>query len=153
MSNVGPHAGTRLLAVAMSGLCLPLPLVSQLAMQLYSLLMVRKNDSLCSTQLMADPLTISRVRAFNLATTGTFLPPVGAVFAQWQLSDRFKCSLYITLLHLFGGVLCPMLPLALSRDDGTASLRRRMKMEWVWAMWLCMQALWMAAVLMTMHLE
>jgi hypothetical protein len=42
-----------------------LPVVLHLLVHIYSLGMVRANDSLCATPLMTDPLTVQRVHTFH----------------------------------------------------------------------------------------
>ena len=63
-------------------LIVPLPLPLHLALTLYSTAVVRSNGSLCRTNLLTSPLTVSRVSTFHhwaarLASLGERAPPVG----------------------------------------------------------------------------
>ena len=150
--------GSRIIAVLVSGLSTRLDVLPHVLIQIYSLLMVRNNSSLCSAPLMTDPLTLERMRAFNTASCGSLLPPLGVLGAGWALPQRGDCSLFLTLLHVVIGVLAPTAVVVLAADDsgrrdgarwfsvagrqGTASQRLLM-----W--WLLLGVAWAAALLAT----
>jgi len=133
--------GSRLLAVVLSGLGQPLPLVWQLIAQVYSVAMILGNGSLCSSRLMSDPLTVKRVRAFSMISLEAFLPS----FCMGKLvSAGSECSFIFTLLHIIFGVLAPTLPSIKEREWLNMRYSGRL------AVWWCgMSVTWAAAVMAT----
>lgn len=105
--------GSRLFVASLTGIFLPLSLVSQIATQAFAIAMIRGNKSLCATQLMIDPLTTSRLHIFiTLFSTILLLP---SHESEVLLPPGKECSFIFTLLHLTFGIIIPSAPLALQK--------------------------------------
>ncbi|PRW45349.1 hypothetical protein C2E21_5920 [Chlorella sorokiniana] len=121
--------GARLVAVSLSPLVQPLNVLglgANLALQLYSLAMVRSNRSLCAAPLVMHPLSRARIHtlhgAMRLATLGL---PGGAghgLASATSLSPQQECAAFFTFIGLTVGVLLPLWLLV--KTETSSSLAR-----------------------------
>ena len=127
--SIKKNTGSRLFAVLGTGLASPLSVWPQLIVQLYSILMIRSNASLCQSQLMTDPITTRRVNVFSQMATGALQPSFSI---GGQIPPGMECSFFFTALHLFWGVVVPTLPLMLSRRALRSPHKSRWEVIMVW---------------------
>ena len=136
-------AGSRLVAVIFAGVLTPQSLFPQFLVQIYATGMVLGNSSLCSTQLMMDPVTVKRVHALTMLSLRAFLPFAG-VEPEELIAPGDECILMFNFLHIFFGVVLPMLAAA-----GQKSRGRRGKRGKLVVLWISITVAWAAALLLT----
>ncbi|KAL4430336.1 hypothetical protein ABPG77_002142 [Micractinium sp. CCAP 211/92] len=111
--------GTRLVAVFMSSLMTPLPLMPlmpHLLLQACSVAMVRANGSLCATPLLSHPATAARISSFHQAmylasmllpgSVGQSISPALRASQQCQ-----QCEAFLSFLLIAAGLLLPVVVL------------------------------------------
>lgn len=138
--------GSRLFAAVSVGLGLPTSLIPQILGQVYAIAMIRGNASLCSTQLITDPLTITRLRVF-INLTSQMLLPVSNI--QELLPPGTECSFIFTLLHLLFGIVVPSIPVILSKGTLCGPARQGPSKGVIW--WIGLSITWAVAVLFTAY--
>ncbi|PRW58844.1 MAD2L1-binding isoform X2 [Chlorella sorokiniana] len=124
--------GGRLVAVMLLSSITPLsilPLSAHLLLQLYAVLMVRGNSSLCAAPLLRDPLTRARISRFHSAMgLLAYMLPGGIGFAlRARLGDSMdstmECEAFLTCLSV---VLALLLPAYMAvKTEPASSLQRR----------------------------
>ena len=132
-----PPAGSRLVAVISSSALTPLPLlpvVLHFIVQVYSVGMVRANDTLCATPLMTHPLTVQRINTFHSSMhLLALLLPGGwcaggarqSSYWCWQATDPAPCCAAVTAVALIcsaptaapGGVTWRLLVAVICRNS------------------------------------
>lgn len=140
------YAGSRLFAACTSGILFPMSFWMQLISQSYVVYMTRGNDSLCSAELMTDPLTIERLRIFISLTSQVLLP---TATMEPLLPAGSECSFIFTLLHLLFGVVWPSLSSLLLAFRSNSSDRQRPSRILIW--WVGLIVTWAMAVLITSY--
>jgi hypothetical protein len=101
--------GTRLFAILMTGLIMPLPVLPHAALQLLAVALVRSNPTACASRLLAAPLSRSRQRAWASTACTLLLQPFGgAVDAALAAAEGADCDALLTALHLLVGVALPL---------------------------------------------
>jgi multisubunit Na+/H+ antiporter MnhF subunit len=99
--------------------------------QLYSVVMIRMNDSLCKSVLFEDPLTQDRLHAFNTLTTKLVLPT--GLLPLDNHKDKFKdCSFFVTLLEFSCAVVIPVTAAATLGNDYRVE-GKRLLVAWLFA--------------------
>jgi hypothetical protein len=105
--------GTRLVAILMTGLIMPLPVLPHAALQLLAVALVRSNPTACASHLLAAPLSRRRQRAWASAACTLLLQPFGgAADAALAAAEGADCDALLTALHLLVGVTLPLALLA-----------------------------------------
>lgn len=162
--------GSRLFAVLQSGLATRMPIALHVPLQLYSVLMVRNNASLCKAPLTTAPAVVERMRTVNAVACGMLVPPLGQVCSRWLSEHNRDCSFFVTQLHLLVGVVMTTLPLLSAgweeeepqaeggEDAETGWLdsgkwKAASGMQQVYSWWLCLQVVWGVAALSSRYLE
>jgi len=89
---------------------MPLPLVPQLVAQLFSIVMVRSNESLCECRLLQE--SMGRIHAFHrtMQALSVFTPAGGALAQSLGIAsfDDVACSAFLTFLCISFGLVLPM---------------------------------------------
>lgn len=103
-------AGSRLFAVALFTMSMPLPLLPQLIAQLFSIVMIRSNESLCACRLLQE--NMGRIHGFHRAmqVLSVFTPAGGALTEALGVVslDGIACSAFLTFLCISFGLVLPM---------------------------------------------
>ena len=126
---------------------LPLPLVPQFFTQVFAIAMIRGNKSLCSSELLMNPLTTRRFGILINIFSKLLLPPAEA--NDLLLPGR-ECSFILTLMHLTFGIIIPSIPGAieiLKRWLPPGGQFRRKLALW----WLVASLTWAVALLLTVY--
>ena len=102
------RAGSRMLAVLLAPLVMPLPLVPHLLAQLYSVAMIGNNRSLCSSPLLAHPTSANRIRLFHhlmsFAASPSCAQPADVLLRN--SSQHQQCCAFVGFLGLLLGLVC-----------------------------------------------
>ena len=111
--------------------------------QIYGVVMLRSNTTLCRTRILTDPLSQARMRAFNMLSTNFFLPPGPLRFSWWSYEGG-DCSFFLTIYMLGVGVVLPVTLMALGQQK-YGSLRK-------FAVWyMCAQLTWAVSIVFTIE--
>eukprot|EP00887_Chlorella_sp_A99_P000895 scaffold5.g895.t1 len=104
--------GCRLVAVVFVSLFPSGALLPQLLIQIYGTWFVRSNSSLCSTQLLSDPLTTTRLLALHYGMVGLLVlgaPRLAApALLLVPLSPARACEAFLSGWHILLGVYVAM---------------------------------------------
>lgn len=138
--------GSRLVAASTSGIFFPLPLLPQLFIQGFSIMMIRNNTSLCSTQLMTYPVTIERLRVF-ISLGSEVLLPTSSV--QNILPPGSECHFIFTLLHTFFGITCCTVSMAFIQRFPGVPAHNGPSIFVIW--WVGLILTWAFAVMLTAY--
>lgn len=79
---------------------------------------------------MTDPLTIKRVRAFTMLSLKAFVPYAGVEMDD-LVGPGEECSLLFNFLHIFFGILVPMLAVMVEKRSGQSQKPGKLLRVWI----------------------